>query len=440
MKKILCLLIVLSMLITGCDVSTKTYKPGAFGAAAEDQEMLGFYTEQFGDLQETGTPKFIEAFMTKEVKEYIPQDNVKSFSKDTKYITVWFIYDNFQDGDQISVNWKYLETGETITPKPLTTTATGDFGRGTSTLEQPDAGWPEGKYLVEISGNNIQKDVNFEIKETELIEEVPFKKEAAKIIDQKKSTEATPKSPITNPIDTVPVADPISDPIPTGPVCGDGICDDTERCDKCEEDCSCKDKEQCYLGACLEVKCEKSSECNDEDACTIDTCFVPGSISSYCQNSKKTTCKNDDGCCPSSCNTELDSDCSPKWETGDINMPVALLTAEHYFFDFSKGGTTTDFNNGDLFFNNYGDIMEECNNAGVCVGLIASSKDFDDMITPPTSGWDDYTDQNYATPGNKFWVKTLEGNYGKIEITDFYNRTSNDLTTYYVSFNWGYLN
>ena len=53
------------------------------------------------------------------------------------------------------------------------------------------------------------------------------------------------------------------------------------------------------------VGCITDSECNDGDSSTIDICTL-----GVCQNTKLTTCTNNDGVCPAGCTNSTDNDCS----------------------------------------------------------------------------------------------------------------------------------
>ena len=114
MKKIFFVLLVFLVsfniiLLAGCKDISGTYKPGSFGTSPEDQKIVSYYKAKFGDLTASGPPRILEPLMSSDVKDYIPQNKVLKFSKDTAKLYAWFVYDNFNDKDQISVEWKYLD-------------------------------------------------------------------------------------------------------------------------------------------------------------------------------------------------------------------------------------------------------------------------------------------------------------------------------------------
>lgn len=165
------------VLFSGCtDITTGTHKAGTFGNSEKDQENLNKFIEKYGDLSEKGEPSFLEATTSSNIIDYMPIDMKTEFSLTDKYIHFWFLYDNFKDGDELVVEWKYLDTDEVIAT--LSTSTGEDFGRGTSILESPDEGWPEGNYrvIVESSDYRIEKLVEFsvvgepEVVEPEIVE------------------------------------------------------------------------------------------------------------------------------------------------------------------------------------------------------------------------------------------------------------------------------
>jgi len=76
----------------------------------------------------------------------------------------------------------------------------------------------------------------------------------------------------------------------------------------------CSYNEICQNGNCVILSCNSCEQlinhectplnCNDNNTCTIDHCSE-----SACFNDEITSCKNNDGCCPSGCNETLDNDC-----------------------------------------------------------------------------------------------------------------------------------
>lgn len=69
--------------------------------------------------------------------------------------------------------------------------------------------------------------------------------------------------------------------------------------------------------------CEPPSTCLTQDSCTsLSTCLIavfsgsPETCSSRCRLEPVTACKDNDGCCPSSCDASSDSDCSASCNNG----------------------------------------------------------------------------------------------------------------------------
>lgn len=125
-----------------------------------------------------------------------------------------------------------------------------------------------------------------------------------------------------------------------------------------------------------------------------------------------------------------------EWTIGTMSMMsiVEGPDGDHNFFDFSDGKTTTSFDDGDIFFNHFGDIMGECSNTwNTCAEIKEETAlSFNSMTKTPTSGYEGGIIEGAET-GKRYWIKTLEGNYAKIELT----YVSEDKSI--VSFKWGYL-
>ncbi|NIP40241.1 MAG: hypothetical protein GTN39_01825 [Candidatus Aenigmarchaeota archaeon] len=117
---------------------------------------------------------------------------------------------------------------------------------------------------------------------------------------------------------------------PPTPECGDDNCDPGETCSSCPQDCSCVPPEICCSGACSTPTCSQNSDCGS-DPCKTYTCSNPGTCSSACSSQDKTSCTNDDGCCPSGCNEGNDNDCLP------LGGPVAF-----WHFDEGSGDLASD--------------------------------------------------------------------------------------------------
>ena len=92
--------------------------------------------------------------------------------------------------------------------------------------------------------------------------------------------------------------------------CGNGICESGENCGNCLADCSCPSGEICCSGSCTTPPCSLNSDCNDYNSCTTDICNSAGTCSASCSNTQIVSCINNDGCCPSGCNSINDNDCS----------------------------------------------------------------------------------------------------------------------------------
>ena len=163
MKKItsiLCTLLLLVLLLTGCLDIGGSFKPGSFGKTPKEKAMVEAITEKYGDLTQKGEPRFLEARMTSRIEEYIPVDTVTSYSEDAKKLYAWFVYDNF-DNDDIEVEWIYLDDDYSIHTFKAKTG--DDLGRGAFILEQPDDGWALGNYKVIIRGRGLEEVLTFSI-------------------------------------------------------------------------------------------------------------------------------------------------------------------------------------------------------------------------------------------------------------------------------------
>lgn len=159
-KEMFLVLIVAILFISGCKDITDSYKPGSFGKTTEEDAMVKAITNKYGDMTKGGNPRFLEAMMTSEVKNFIPIDRVSAYSKKSPELLVWFVYDNFNN-DNLIIEWIYLDEDYSI--HTFTSVTGEDFGRGTFILKQPDDGWPIGSYRVTISGAGVSSSVDFEI-------------------------------------------------------------------------------------------------------------------------------------------------------------------------------------------------------------------------------------------------------------------------------------
>lgn len=161
-RRVLLSSLVLVMLLTtaACKDITATYKPASFGASAQEQAMVGALTSRYGDLRESGPPRFLEPMMTSRVENGMPADRVTKYSKDTKKLFAWFVYDNFSE-DTLEIEWIFVPQSHSI--HTFKSQTGKDFGRGTFILEQPDGGWPTGAYKVVIRGRGVTSTISFEI-------------------------------------------------------------------------------------------------------------------------------------------------------------------------------------------------------------------------------------------------------------------------------------
>jgi hypothetical protein len=153
-------LLVVSILLSGCVDITDSYKPGNFGATEEEAEMVSVMTEKYGDMTQEGNPRLLEVMMTSSITNFIPVDKVLKYSKDSDNLYVWFVYDNF-DNDVLNIEWTYLDEDYLI--HTFESETGEDFGRGSFILEKPDEGWPIGRYEVKIMGAGVSESVGFEI-------------------------------------------------------------------------------------------------------------------------------------------------------------------------------------------------------------------------------------------------------------------------------------
>ncbi len=248
-------------------------------------------------------------------------------------------------------------------------------------------------------------------------------------------------------------------------LCGDGTCEGDENCNDCARDCGCEtgyecklekcvekrcashsdcaDLQLCQYGDCIDVACNLNADCEDDDVCTRDKCAFAGNKNAYCTFDTIKEPKDNDGCCPRGYECEEDDDCCTAsdnvtseddgWITGTISMPPESDN-EHLFFDFSAERTTTDPDDGDIFFNLDGDLRGECSD-GECAEIREEDGlDFNDMIDPPSSGYGGMAEN--INEGDRFWIRTLEGDYAKIYITDLDYDDEDDLEE--IDFRWGY--
>jgi hypothetical protein len=98
--------------------------------------------------------------------------------------------------------------------------------------------------------------------------------------------------------------------------CGNGLCEPGESCESCQQDCGCSSGTVCRSGLCVEPACSSDTDCDDEDACTLDGCIMPGTCEAECAYEQRSSCANNDGCCPAGCTSSDDDDCSASCGNG----------------------------------------------------------------------------------------------------------------------------
>ncbi|NIO22883.1 MAG: hypothetical protein GTN38_02550 [Candidatus Aenigmarchaeota archaeon] len=177
---------------------------------------------------------------------------------------------------------------------------------------------------------------------------------------------------------------------PPTPECGDGNCDSGEDCSSCPQDCSCSSPQICCSGVCSTPTCTQNSDCGS-DPCKTYTCSNPGTCSSACSSQDKTSCLNDDGCCPPGCDQTNDNDCLPP------GGPVA-------FWHFDEGS-------GDLASDGSGNGNDgTVNGANWTSGMSGSALSFDGINDYIDCG--DASDLNAGIISVSLWIKPgiQEGN------------------------------
>lgn len=100
--------------------------------------------------------------------------------------------------------------------------------------------------------------------------------------------------------------------------CGNGKCEAGETKENCCKDCGCPEEKICdeEKNQCVELVCEEDKDCDDKNACTEDKCENPNTPEARCARKTISLCKNDDGCCPSTCNKVNDNDCQAQCGNG----------------------------------------------------------------------------------------------------------------------------
>lgn len=160
--------LVAAMLLFGCVNISDSAKAGAFGKKAAEQKAYDYFKGKYGSPEGAGSPRFIEPFMTTFIdSDFMPKDKVLKYNSGVGAFYIWFFYDNFAEGDAISVTFRHIDTQTDI--YTFNSKGGGDFGAASFKLESPDGGWPLGKYEVVISGNGVTERVPFEVIEGETV-------------------------------------------------------------------------------------------------------------------------------------------------------------------------------------------------------------------------------------------------------------------------------
>lgn len=89
------------------------------------------------------------------------------------------------------------------------------------------------------------------------------------------------------------------------PTCGNGIVENSELCDT-------------KIAAGQAGACPTIATCNDKKVCTSDSVLNASTCGALCLNSAIQTCGPSEGCCPTGCNANNDSDCSPTCGNGAL--------------------------------------------------------------------------------------------------------------------------
>jgi len=154
-------LLIAVVLASGCaEVSFGSQKIGDFGNTKEEQKAIQFAKDKYGDpLTNSGPPRFLEPMVATGLVNNTPVNKVTKFSKDTGSIFFWVFYDNFKNGDQLTLTWTF--NGKTVIT--LQREAGGDFGRAFGEFLKPDKGWAVGTHTITINGGGTSVTATFEI-------------------------------------------------------------------------------------------------------------------------------------------------------------------------------------------------------------------------------------------------------------------------------------
>ena len=187
MKNIYLIFVAMTVLmLAGCtDISGSGIAD--FGTTEADQEVMDHFTDKYGEVTQGGSPRIIEFLMTSNIVEKLPVDKVLTYSSGSDKQHVWFVYDNFEKGDDISIEWKYLETDKII--KTFNSQTGKDFGRGFFSLDilenMPDNKWPLGDYSIIIAGEGVSEKIFFSVIEGDtIITNLPWEEEDNPIVEE----------------------------------------------------------------------------------------------------------------------------------------------------------------------------------------------------------------------------------------------------------------
>ncbi len=344
---VLALGIIALLLMAGCADVTTTQKVGdfgtVFGASSEEQKAIDWFKSTYGDpTTNAGQPaRFIEPMVTTGLSDKnLPVDKVTVFPSGGGSVYFFVIYDNFAQGDPITVRWTYLENGKDVTR--VQKAAGGDFGRFIVEFQKPDTGWGKGRQKITASGNGVSADAEFVIGDKLATMPLPYTPVTGKeTTTTTRTTTAPATGAMTMPATTLTTAvtgQPTSGTITCEgdkPDLCNGVCtflpSDDNNCGQCGN--SCADfGTHCYDGECEEMPCPGNLwNCGERETsiyyCGIDIMTDPN----HCGDCRRTCprtngeagCTN--GICTITCNAgwaNADSDV-----TNGCEAPVATTTS-----------------------------------------------------------------------------------------------------------------
>jgi len=155
-------------LTMGCsDISSKQQVGAfgtAFGASPEDQQAINWFISTYGDPRTNNDqpPRFVLPMIATALdSNNLPSDDVTTFPQAGGSVFFFVIYDNFKQGDPITVTWTYLDNGKVVST--VNQQAGGDFGRFIVEFQKPDSGWGKGNQEITVSGDGVSGKVDFSI-------------------------------------------------------------------------------------------------------------------------------------------------------------------------------------------------------------------------------------------------------------------------------------